>query len=560
MDVNFMIPELVNTLAYRKGPYYADEGNFSAAGAVHIDYRQQLAQPFVTLSGGENGYYRTVAAASPGVGDGNLLLAGEYAHNDGPWENPENFGKFAGVAKYSVAHDTSQWSLAGMAYDGEWDSSDQVPQRAVSSGLISRFGTIDSTTGGDTHRYSLSGQGSTKIGDGRLRANAYVVDYSLDLISNFTYATDPVRGDQFEQFEDRLYYGGSVEWEQPLALLGRKGNFSAGVQLRYDDIQPVALYRTQARKRWDTVREDDVTQWSYGLYASQELRWTPWLRSELGLRHDQFHFDVESSLPLNSGTADDSITSPKLTLVFGPWARTEYFVNAGRGFHSNDARGTTIRVDPSDGVTPAEKVSPLVAATGYEVGLRTAAIPRVQLAAALWHLDLDSELVFSGDGGTTEPSRASERQGLEIGIYCSPLDWLVIDADAAWTHARYTDADPAGNRIPNAVESVASVGLTANRDRGWFGGARLRYFGPAPLIEDNSARSDSTLVVNLEAGYHVTPNFRVTGTLFNLFDSQDNDITYFYESQLPGETVPVADYHFHPVEPRTARLSLTVGF
>jgi hypothetical protein len=560
LDLNFLIPEMVETIAYRKGPYYADEGNFSAAGAAHVAYRRRVAAPFVTVGAGENGYYRALGAASPRLGPGDLLLAAEYDHNDGPWERPENYRKLAGLARYSVGDDARGWSLTGMAYDGDWNSSDQVPLRAVRSGEIPRFGAVDQTTGGNTHRYSLSGEGWRDLAGGRLRGNAYAVDYALELLSNFTYWTDPARGDQFEQFEERMYYGGALAWERPNAVGGLDGNLHVGLQLRYDDIDPVALYRTQSRERWDTVREDVVEQWSYGLYASQDLRWTPWLRTELGLRFDQFHFDVDSSLPVNSGTADDSIVSPKLAVVLGPWADTEYFVNFGRGFHSNDARGTTIRVDPNDGVTEVERVSPLVAATGYEVGLRTAAFKGVQLAAALWHLELDSELVFSGDGGTTEPSRASERQGIELGVFYVPVDWLLVDADLAWTRARYTDPDPAGDRIPNAVESVASIGLTVNRDQGWFGGARMRYFGPAPLIEDNSARSNSTMVVNLEAGYHVTRRFRIVGEVFNVFDSEDNDITYFYESQLQGEAAPVADYHFHPVEPRTLRVSASYRF
>ena len=221
-------------------------------------------------------------------------------------------------------------------------------------------------------------------------------------------------------------------------------------------------------------------------------------------------------------------------MVFGPWAKTEYFVNVGSGFHSNDARGTTITLDPNDGVTPVDPVDPLARALGAEVGVRTALVPNVQLAASLWTLKLDSELVFSGDGGTTEPSRASRREGIELGAFYSPVDWVVVDADLAWTKARYTDPDPLGDRIPNAVERVVSLGVSVNRKTGWFGGVRLRYFGAAPLIEDNSVRSSSTLIVNGDAGYHFSPRFSVAATVFNLLDADDNDITYFYESQLQG--------------------------
>jgi outer membrane receptor protein involved in Fe transport len=559
-DLNFLLPELVDRIEYRKGTYYAEEGNFSAAGSADIRYKRALSGPMLELQGGRNGNGRAVAAASPKLADGDLLLGAEYFHNDGPWDLQEGFRKIGGLAKYTRGTSDAGFGFTAMGYDGRWRSTDQIPLRAVESGAIDRFGTIDPTDGGRSSRYSVSGDAWAKLGDAQLRGTVYAIDYSLDLISNFTYATDPVNGDQFEQRDRRRVYGGEAAWRQPLSIAGREGTFQAGVQTRYDDIAPVALYRTQARLRYATVREDDVRQWSLGAYASQSVKVLPWLRADAGVRFDRFHFDVASSLAANSGTATDSIASPKLTLVFGPWAKTELFANVGRGFHSNDARGTTIRVDPNDGVTPVDRVSPLVRATGAELGMRTAVIPQVQLAASLWTLQLDSELVFSGDGGSTEPSRASRRTGLELGVYYAPFDNVVVDADLAWTRARYTEPDPAGDRIPNAVESVLSVGVTLNGDAGWFGGARLRYFGPAPLIEDDSARSRSTLLVNVEAGYHFTPQLSGAISVFNVFDRRANDITYFYESQLRGEPAPVADVHFHPVEPRTVRATLALKF
>jgi hypothetical protein len=555
-DLNFLIPELVDRIEYRKGTYYADEGNFSAAGSADIRYKRTMPGPTLELQGSAHGFGRAVVAASPAVAGGDLLLGAEYFHNDGPWDLKEGFRKVAGIAKLSRGSQDSGVELAAMGYDGRWRSTDQIPARAVAAGEIDRYGAIDPTDGGTTHRYSLSAAGWSKLGRGHLRGSAYAIDYRLDLVSDFTYAIDRLHGDQFEQSDRRHVYGGELAWQQSSPLAGRQGSFQAGLQTRVDDIAPVALYRTLERVRYATVRRDDVRQWSVSAYAAQSVQVTSWLRGGLGVRFDRFHFDVASSLAANSGTASDSIASPKLTLVFGPWARTELFANAGRGFHSNDARGTTIRVDPNDGATPVERVSPLVRATGAEVGLRTAAIPNLQLAASLWTLKLDSELVFSGDGGTTEPSRASRRAGVELGAYFAPLEHVVFDADLAWTRARYTEPGPAGDRIPNAVESVFSVGVTVNREVGWYGGARLRYFGPAPLTEDDSARSASTLMVNLDAGYHFTPRLSAAIAVFNLLNHRDNDITYFYESQLRGEPAPVADYHFHPVEPRTVRATV----
>ena len=393
-----------------------------------------------------------------------------------------------------------------------------------------------------------------------MHAMAYAVDYKLDLFSNFTYAVDTENGDQFEQFDDRRVYGGQFSWERPLALMGLSHELTLGAELRRDDIDTVGLYRTVARERIDTTREDAVTQTSSSAYSSLKTTWSEHVRTEIGVRADRFDFNVRSNVAVNSGSANDSIVSPKFSLILGPWSETELFVNVGKGFHSNDARGTTIRVDPTDGVTPADRVDPLVDALGADIGMRTAVLPNLQLTVSLWTLKLDSELLFVGDAGITEASRESERRGIEAGAIWNPVSWLILDADLAWSRSRFTQSDPAGDRIPGAVENVASVGLAIDHPSGWFGGARLRHFGTAPLIEDNSVESDPTTLVNLEAGYHLTKTIQLSAALYNVFDSRDNDITYFYESQLPGEAEPVNDIHFHPVEPRTFRLTLRASF
>ena len=561
-DLNFLVPELVERVEYRKGTYYAEEGNFSAAGAADIHYRRKLDQPYMlSLAGGQDGYRRAFGAMSWRVAGGDDLLFGaEYGNNDGPWDLKQGYRKASGLAKYSHGDALGGFAVTVMGYSGHWHSTDQIPLRAVEQGLISRFGNIDPTDGGQTHRYSLSVDGWRKIGAGRVKVNAYGMDYGLDLISNFTYATDPVNGDQFEQFDKRHVFGDSLAYDRPLKLFGRDGTFKSGVQVRDDNIEPVGLYRTQRRVRYATVRQDQVKQISYSVYVSQDLHWTPWLRSDVGLRADDFRFDVRSNLAANTGKTTASIVSPKLALVFGPWAKTEYFLDVGRGFHSNDARGTTITVDPNDGVTPVSKVDPLVRAVGSEVGLRTALVPKVQLAASVWTLKLDSELLFTGDGGTTEPSRATKRSGVEISAYFAPIAHVVVDADLSWSHARFSEFDPVGDRIPNAVEKVVSLGLVYNADSGFYGGARLRYFGPAPLIEDNSVRSKSTTLINLDGGYKFTHALGLSVSVFNLFDRKDNDITYFYDSQLPGELAPVGDIHFHPVESRTIRVAVVAKF
>jgi outer membrane receptor protein involved in Fe transport len=332
-----------------------------------------------------------------------------------------------------------------------------------------------------------------------------------------------------------------------------------GLQLRRDRLEPVGLYANAARQRLATTREDTVTVTSVAPYLSSTIAWTSWLRSIAGLRADYQAFDVTSSNPANSGKAHDSIVSPKLSLIFGPWARTEYFLNYGRGFHSNDARGATITVDPVSGA-PADRVDPLVRTVGYEGGVRSEIAKGLTASAALWQLEQDSELLFVGDAGTTEASRPSRRYGLELLTQYLPRPGIAFDFTLALTHARFRDPDPAGSFIPGAPDRVASAGVTLEGGGGWFGALRWRYFGPRPLIEDDSVRSKGTSLVNARAGYAFSKTLRLQLDVFNLFNRKDNDIDYFYQSRLAGEPGPVSDVHSHPVEKRALRLTLTATY
>jgi hypothetical protein len=559
-DINFLIPELVERIQYRKGPYYAEEGNFASAGTVNIDYVNRLDKGLAQVEAGENGYRRAVVAGSPPVGTGNLLLGLEWMRNDGPWDVPEDLRKANGVLRYNLGDARNGLTFTATAYDADWTATDQIAGRAVERGLIGRFGSLDPTDGGSTRRNSLAAEWRHTFGDGGARVLAYLVDYELQLFSNFTYfLDDPVNGDQFEQSEERLVSGLRASYRWPANWGGFEVENLVGLDLRRDDINGVGLFRTRERQRLSTVRQDDVRETALGVYAQTSAQWTEHLRSAVGVRADRLDCNVASNFPANSGDADDTLLSPKLSLIFGPWARTEYFVNLGRGFHSNDCRGATITTDPSTG-EPAAPVEPLVPAKGVDLGLRSAYFRNTQIALALWRLNLDSELLFLGDAGITEPSRPSRRTGMELAVYHRPYAWLILDADLAYSRARFTDDDPVGDRIPGAIEGVASVGMTMDRPQGWIGGARLRYFGPRPLIEDDSVRSDATTLINLEVGYRFGRGVSAGIEVFNVLDAKDDDIAYFYESRLQDEAEPVADIHFHPVEPRTVRLKLSVRF
>ena len=393
------------------------------------------------------------------------------------------------------------------------------------------------------------------------RVNGYAVGYRLNLFSNFTYALDdPDNGDQFEQEDRRGVFGGRVTHRRLATVAGRPVEYLAGAQLRDDHIGTVGLYRTSRRIRLSTVREDQVDQLSVGLFGQAEIEWLPYVRATLGLRGDVYRFDVDASLLENSGTDVAALASPKAGVVFGPWKRTEIYANWGFGFHSNDARGATISVDPVTG-EPADRVTPLVRARGEEVGLRTTPVRGWTSTAALWRLDLDSELLFVGDAGTTEASRPSRRWGLEWTNDLRPVSWLALDADLAWSHARFTDGDPAGDDIPGSVGLVLAAGATIVRERGLAGGLRVRYVGPRPLIEDRSVESASSTLLNGQLRYGFGRGIALVLDAFNLANTSASDIDYFYTSRLPGEPDDgVDDIHMHPTPPRAFRILLTTGW
>jgi len=561
-DLNFVIPELATGLEYKKGPYYASEGDFSSAGAVSLRYANKLEQGIASVGFGENGFRRILLADSPKLGGGNLLYAVEAMHNDGPFIHRDDYGKVNGVLRYSEGDAANGFNITAMAYRAKWNSTDQIPKRAVDAGQLGRFDAIDPSDGGESHRYSVSGAWRRADATTSTQVNAYLIDWRLNLFSDFTYfLDDPVNGDQFNQPDRRRTTGlnASQTWQQ--TGLGAESENTVGVQFQSDNIFN-ALNSTKGRQILSTTRRDHLVETSVGIYAENSTRWTPWFRTVLGARADTYRFDVKSDNPANSGKVNATIANPKLGLIFGPWRETEFYMNAGGGFHSNDARGTTSTVDPKSGAA-ADRVPALVRSRGYELGLRTSFIPGLQTALSVYRLDFESELTFAGDAGTTEAGRPSRRTGFEWANYYRLSDWLTVDADLAFARARFSDNDPdgIGLRIPGAVEGVATVAVAFDNLGPWFGAVQLRYFGPRPLIEDNSVRSASTSTLNGRIGYKISPKMRVELEGFNLTNRKASAIDYYYTSRLQGEPAAGAnDTHFHPIESRSFRVSLAVNF
>jgi hypothetical protein len=589
-DFNFVIPELAADLHYKKGPYYADEGDFATAGTARVGLVNEV-NTGAALGFGEDGYRRELLMGSIPLAGGTLIGAGEIYHNDGPFEVPDGYNRLNGVLRYYWGDRQDYTTLTAMTYSGKWNSTDQIPQRAIDSRVIDRFGSLNPTDGGVSSRSSLSFNRVKRDDQEQLQVSAYVIRYKLDLWSTFTYyLKDPVNGDQMLQHDDRVVYGLKASQTWFVDLSGFPMTNVIGVQARVDDIRDVGIFPTFERQVIGTTQNAGVLESNGALYAENSIQWLPHLHSTVGLREDQFDFDVTDKMrsgdgtcnlgsdPLGCVTGDKraSIFSPKLGIVLGPWAETTYFLNVGDGYHSNDARGVT-RSGQNPGQLP---VTPLTRATSAEIGVATQIVPNLESRLDVFQLKLKSELVFDGDAGVTTPSGATTRRGVEWSNTYRFNSRLAADLNAAFTRARFDsnapaddlgcgDASPlhpctetvaiAGRYVPNSPTNVIDAGLTAQRESGWFGSLRARHFGESPLVEDNSAKSPAYTTVDAQIGFR---NGRWTGALdiFNIANVKWNDIEYYYVSRLKNEPAPLPGYVVHPGVPRTLRAHLQYLF
>jgi outer membrane cobalamin receptor len=562
-DLNFVIPETIAQLEYKKGSHYSDIGDFSSVGAAQMTIGERFEQRELEATAGQNNFLRALGLGSVEAGAGDLAYAIEANLYDGPWSDiDEDVDKINALVKYSQELKQGRFSVTLMGYDNSWNSADQIPARAVRSGLIDELGSLDTTVGGESSRFSLSASLSTP----NWQATVYGIDYQLDLFSNFTYLLDDeLNGDQFQQVDERRIYGGQVQYRFGGGNVPAQVRNRVGMEVRYDLIDEVGLYRSAQGRRLGTVRSDAVDEFSAGLFYENEWQWSHHLRSVVGVRYDYFDFDVATrqdfningiDLRDNGGKEQDGLASFNASLIYNFNEHWEFYGSAGQGFHSNDARGTTITVDPSDGSAVAT-VDPLVESLGGELGVRAFWTDRLNASAALWYLELDSELLFVGDAGNTEATRASQRVGLEITSYYYLTPSWTLDLEYAWTDARYSERAPEGNLIPGSLEHVLQAGVSYSDQSGWFGSLRFRYFGERPLLEDGSVESDQSTLLNLRLGRDFE-SLSLSADILNLLDSDDHDIDYFYASRLPGEPsgVGVEDVHYHLLEPRTVRVSV----
>lgn len=559
-DLNFIIPELIGSIDYRKGAYYAEVGDFSGAGAAAFKLKNRLDENLLAFTGGENNYGRLLAAGEVELTQGRLLLGVERQVSDGPWTSlKEDIDKTAVNARYINPLTDGNFTLTLMGYDNSWNSPDQIPARAVEQGIIDEYGSLNTTNSGESSRFSLSSQWNNEF----WKANAYAIHSDLQLIADFTYfLDDPVNGDQYKQEDERNIYGGAVTHHWETEWLDKPVTNIVGGEFRYDDIGKVGLYKTKTRETIGTVREDSVNETSGGVFAQSTISVTDKFSAHLGGRYDYFAVDVNSNINKNSGDASQGKFSLKAGTTYLFSDSLEGFINAGQGFHSNDARGATLRVDPVS-LEPADAVELIVPSKGAEIGVRLFDQQHFNISTSLWYLESESELIFIGDAGHNEASRASKRTGAEVASYFWFDSSWNLDVELAWTRARFSEnTQEEGKYVDGSVPFVASTGISygGNNSKGWQGSLRYRYFGARVLDSFDQIKANSTSTVNLGIGYRWEKT-TVELEVHNLLDSDEHDIDYYYASRLPGEPEEgVEDLHYHPAEPRTVRAKIEYRF
>ncbi|MCI0428529.1 MAG: TonB-dependent receptor plug domain-containing protein [Nitrospiraceae bacterium] len=555
-DLNFIIPETIEGLDVYKGAYLPEYGDFATAGAVNFRTRQVVQEGVVQAAGGQFDTQRYMLMFSPTKDKDRVrtLFAAEGYYTNGPFQNDNRYFRSNILGKMTTnLSSRDELSLTATFHKAQWNASGEIPFRAVTDGTLDRFGAIDPSEGGRTLR------GTAKLNyhydttsSGQFFANAYGQYYRLDLFTNFTFfaadiATNgvPTGGDGIQQSDRRVMYGGDLGYKQQVEVLGLPSIGTIGFQTRVDNIH-AKLGTQTTRMPTGTTTDSDILEASYAPFVKAEVQPTSWMRLAGGLRAETFTFDVRNRcstcVEQPAGRTSSGIVLPKMNLILGPWASTEFFANYGEGYHSNDARSA---------VAPGS--SPLARAKSYEVGVRSKpwGPEGIELTATLWRLDLKSELVFVGDAGTTEIRGASRREGVEVAARGQVWGPIYFNGSVTWTKAEFRN----GEAIPLAPEVTAYGALLVRWPEGLTSQLQATYLGVRPLSEDRSVKAPSWIDFDLSERYQLPVKLshgRVEAFLFiqNLLNTKWEQAIFSFDSQRKNEAAPVNDIHFVPGNPR----------
>ncbi len=547
-DLNFIIPETIEGLDVFKGAYLPEFGDFATAGAVNFKTREVVKEGIVQLAGGQFDTQRHLLMFSPTKEKVRTLIAAEGYYTNGPFQNDNRYFRGNLLGKMTLNPTVrSELTVTGTFHKSQWNGSGEIPIRAVTDGTIDRFGAIDPSEGGKTIRSTgrLNYHHDTTAG-GRFFANAYGQYYKFDLYTNFTFfLNDAANGDGFQQSDRRVVYGGDTGWQQTLDFVGIPSAVTAGVQARVDNIH-ARLGPQVKRNPLGATSDTNILEASYAPYLKAEFQPRPWARVSGGVRSELFTFDVRNRCPdcveQPAGKTTSTLVLPKANLILGPWLSTELFANYGEGYHSNDARAA---------VTPGG--SPLARAKTYEVGVRSKpwGPQGPELIATVWQIDLQQELVFVGDEGTTEIRGPSRRRGMELAARGQIIGPLYVNGSLTWTKAEFRN----GDAIPLAPELTAYGAVILQYPKGLTTQLQATYFGVRSLTEDRSFKAPSWVDVDLSSRYTLPVKLsqgRLEAFIFiqNLLDTHWEQAVFAFESRLRNEPAGVTDIHFVPGNPR----------
>jgi TonB-dependent Receptor Plug Domain len=526
-NLNFMIPELIQMVDYRKGSYFADLGDFSTLGAAKIVQFRRLPESIDQLSAGQYGWVRGLTASTVDQWGGDLLYAADLSYFDDGFEVPQRNERYKGLLKHTLGDELAGWSTTLLAYHGDWFSTEAQPISSIrANGLYSN---LDPTTGGRESRFSWNTQYWCEDDCGSWRANAYAIYNRFDIWIN----PEQIPNEQVLQPDERLVTGINVARQVDLLQGERPSPWTIGLQIRDDFVPTLRRDQAAARERIATETSHRVNIFTVSPYLQNDTRWSDWARTVVGVRSDLYQFDVVDRLDLTrSGNRSAGPVNPKFSLILGPWLDTEYYLNLGTGFHSNDARNLFDPLTPTDAIARTQSA---------EVGLRSEALDEWKTNVAVWYQEFDSELVFNAEEGVLEALGPSRRYGVEWNNSFLIADWLTWDVDWAWAHVRFTN----GGRVPQSLSSLLKTGPTARLDNGFYGSLWFTAFSPRPLVEDGSLFSNSVEVGNLQIGWRRGP-WQIAADVFNVFSSRD-----FQQSFAEDELFVI------PLAPTQARFTLT---
>ncbi|MBD8490033.1 TonB-dependent receptor plug domain-containing protein [Echinicola sp. CAU 1574] len=554
-DLHFVIPETLDKIDFGKGPYYQNKGNFTTAGYVDFMTKKKLEYSSIKLEAGQFDTYRLLGMFNlVESNDHNAYVATEYLATDGPFESPQNFNRINFFGKYTgMLSNTDKLGVTASYFDSKWDASGQIPQRAVDSGMISRFGAIDDTEGGNTARSNLLINHEKIIDENSsLKSNIYLSQYDFELYSNFTFfLEDPINGDQIKQKEDRTIYGFNSEYNTSFTTNTLNGNWQAGISLRNDQSNSNELSHTlNRRETLGQIKLGDINETNLGAYLGTTVNLNRWTFNP-SVRVDYFDFQYNDALLPTYSTQEETkaIISPKFNILYNQTEQLQLYIKTGKGFHSNDTR-----------VVVAEKGNHILpAAYGFDGGFIWKPTPKMLLNLAYWYLYLEQELVYVGDAGIVEPSGKTRRKGLDLSYRYQPLPWLFWNLDANYTHARAIEESKGEDFIPLAPDFTLVSGINIIHQTGFYGSINVRHINSRPANEDNSIVAKGYTVTDLNAGYK-RKKYNIGVQVQNLFDTEWNETQFATESKLQFETEPVEEIHFTPGTPLSLKVMIQYNF